>query len=376
MWLAAYTCDNIPRVPNLSRFQGGEMQRQDEPEVNLEQILERGRAFFGRFKIGGGGGSFAYIVLGLMVLGVAAWAATGFYTVQPGEEAVLRQFGKFNSLAGPGLHWFWPSPVGTRSIIQADERRRLELGFRGNTPAPAESLMITGDENIVDVEMVVLYRISSIRKFVLNVRDPGELDRGIGDRPDGRTLKDVAEVSLRGVIGQRPIDDVLTAERGIIEQEVKDNMVYLLGLYKTGILVEQVQLQTVRAPDQVQAAFDDVVSAKEDKERLDNEAQAYAADIVPRARGNAERVLNEALAFEAQRVNEAQGRAAEFLAVLEEYSKSPDITRERLYLEAMEEILPGITKFIVSEEAGGGLLQFLPLAEGTPSSTQPGVNQP
>jgi membrane protease subunit HflK len=250
----------------------------------------------------------------------------------------------------------------------------MEVGFRSQpsgvvTTNPVEALMITGDENIVDVEMVVLYRISSIRDFVLNVRDPGELDRGIGDRPDGRTLKDVAEVSLRGVIGQRIIDDVLTSERGIIEQEVKDNMVKLLNLYQAGILVEQVQLQTVRAPDQVQAAFDDVVSAKEDKERLDNEAQAYAADIVPRAQGNGERLLNEARAFEAQRINEAQGRAAEFLAVLEEYTKAPDVTRERLYLEAMERILPKVQKFILDGDTGSPL-QFLPL---TGSQTEGGA---
>ena len=278
----------------------------------------------------------------------------------------MRRFGVVTDVAGPGSHWHPPAPIAKHDTVKVTQVQRMEVGFRSLpsgvvTTNPVEALMITGDENIVDVEMVVLYRISSIRNFVLNVRDPGDLDRGIGDRPDGRTLKDVAEVALRGVIGQRPIDDVLTAERGIIETEVKEKMAELLSLYETGILVEQVQLQTVRAPDQVQAVFDDVVSAKEDKERLDNEAQAYAADIVPRARGNAERVLNEARAFEAQRVNEAEGRAAEFLAVLEEYAKAPDVTRERLYLEAMERILPNVRKFIIDNETGGGLLQFLPL---------------
>jgi membrane protease subunit HflK len=285
--------------------------------------------------------------------------------VDPDEQALVRRFGEVTDVAGPGLHWHLPAPIAKHDTVKVTQVQRMEVGFRSlesgiTTTNPVEALMITGDENIVDVEMVVLYRISSIRDFVLNVRDPGEVDRGIGDRPDGRTLKDVAEVSLRGVIGQRPIDDVLTAERGIIEQEVKDTMVKLLSLYKTGILVEQVQLQTVRAPDQVQAAFDDVVSAKEDKERLDNEAQAYAADIVPRAEGNAERIVNEAKAFEAERINEAQGRAAEFLAILEEYAKAPDVTRERLYLEAMERILPDVRKFVIDSETGSPL-QFLPL---------------
>lgn len=331
-----------------------------------ERLLRQGRDRFSNWSSHVGKALKGTILFGGILILLLLWLATGVYTVDPDEQALVRRFGVVTDVAGPGLHWHPPAPIAKHDTVKVTQVQRMEVGFRSQpsgvtTTNPVEALMITGDENIVDVEMVVLYRISSIRDFVLNVRDPGELDRGIGDRPDGRTLKDVAEVSLRGVIGQRPIDDVLTAERGIIEQEVKESMVTLLALYKTGILVEQVQLQTVRAPDQVQAAFDDVVSAKEDKERLDNEAQAYAADIVPRAQGNAERVINEARAFEAQRVNEAQGRAAEFLAVLEEYSKAPEITRERLYLEAMERILPNVRKFILDGASGNPPLQFLPL---------------
>jgi len=342
------------------------MQRPGGSGEEWERLLRQGRDRFSNWSSHVGKMLKGTIFFGGILILLLLWLATGVYTVDPDEQALVRRFGAVTDIAGPGLHWHLPAPIAKHDIVKVTQVQRMEVGFRSlpsgiTTTNPVEALMITGDENIVDVEMVVLYRISSIRNFVLNVRDPGELDRGIGDRPDGRTLKDVAEVSLRGVIGQRPIDDVLTAERGIIEQEVKDNMVSLLSMYKTGILVEQVQLQTVRAPDQVQAAFDDVVSAKEDKERLDNEAQAYAADIVPRARGNAERVLNEALAFEAQRVNEAQGRAAEFLAILEEYSKAPNITRERLYLEAMERILPNIRKFVLDGESGNAPLQFLPL---------------
>ena len=341
------------------------MQRPGGSGEEWERLLRQGRDRFGNWSSHVGKGLKGTLFFGGLVVLLLLWMGTGIYTVDPDEQALVRRFGEVTDVAGPGLHWHPPAPIARHDTVKVTQVQRMEVGFRSlesgiTTTNPVEALMITGDENIVDVEMVVLYRISSIRNFVLNVRDPGEVDRGIGDRPDGRTLKDVAEVSLRGVIGQRPIDDVLTAERGIIEQEVKETMVKLLALYKTGILVEQVQLQTVRAPDQVQAAFGDVVSAKEDKERLDNEAQAYAADIVPRAEGNAERVLNEAKAFEAQRINEAQGRAAEFLAILEEYAKAPDVTRERLYLEAMERILPDVRTFIIDSESGSPL-QFLPL---------------
>ena len=342
------------------------MQRPGGSGEEWERLLRQGRDRFSNWSSHVGNALKGTIFFGGLLVLLLLWMGTGIYTVDPDEQALVRRFGEVTDVAGPGLHWHLPTPIARHDTVKVTQVQRMEVGFRSlesgiTNTNPVEALMITGDENIVDVEMVVLYRISSIRDFVLNVRDPGEVDRGIGDRPDGRTLKDVAEVSLRGVIGQRPIDDVLTAERGIIEQEVKDTMVKLLNLYKTGILVEQVQLQTVRAPDQVQAAFDDVVSAKEDKERLDNEAQAYAADIVPRAEGNAERILNEARAFEAERVNEAQGRAAEFLAILEEYAKAPDVTRERLYLEAMERILPDVTTFIIDSESGSPL-QFLPLA--------------
>ena len=342
------------------------MQRPGGSGEEWERLLRQGKDRFSNWSSHVGNALKGTLLFGGILILMLLWLATGVYTVDPDEQALVRRFGEVTDVAGPGLHWHPPSPIAKHDIVKVTQVQRMEVGFRSQPSGvvstnPVEALMITGDENIVDVEMVVLYRISSIRDFVLNVYDPGELDRGIGDRPDGRTLKDVAEVSLRAVIGERIIDDVLTSERGIIEQEVKESMVELLDLYETGILVEQVQLQTVRAPNQVQAAFDDVVSAKEDKERLDNEAQAYAADIVPRAEGNAERVLNEAHAFEAQRVNEAQGRAAEFLAILEEYAKAPSVTRERLYLEAMERILPDVRKFIIDGESGNSPLQFLPL---------------
>lgn len=351
-----------------------------------ERLFRQGRERFSDFssRFGGGnvgGGMRATFFFGALMLVLLVWLATGFYTVDPDEQALVRVFGRVTGISQQGLHWRAPTPIGRHDTVKVTQVRRMEVGFRSMPNSvvrtdPVEALMITGDENIVDVEMVVLYRISNINDYILKIRDPGDADRGIGDRPDGQTLKDVSEVALRGVIGRRPIDDVLTAERAVIEQEVKDEMIRLLNDYRSGILIEQVQLQTVKAPDQVQDAFDDVVRAKEDKERFSNEAQAYAADIIPRAEGNAERILNEARAFEAQRINEAQGRAAEFLAILREYSQAEDITRERLYLEAMERILPNVKKFVIDNDAGGDLLQFLPLDTlQQPQSVQGGTQE-
>ena len=342
-----------------------DMYRQDEPELNLNQILERLRSFGRRLRIGGGGGGIAYVVLGILLVGLAIWLGTGVYTVQPGEEAALRRLGKFDSLQGPGLHWFWPSPVGSRDVVRVDEVRRLELGIRGGTPVLSESLMITGDAdeegqsgeapNIVDVQMLVQYDIKDIQKFLYKVVDPA-----------GSTIKDVAENSLRQVVGSRPIDDVLTDKKEDVQAETKLLLQQLLDDYETGINVREVKLLNVFAPSQVKDAFDDVVRAKEDKARIINLADAYKEDILPRARGDAARVLQAAEGFRQERVAIATGQSDRFLSILEEFKKAPEVTRQRLYLEAMEDVLPGITKFIVDTDAGGNLLQFLPLGNGAP----------
>ncbi len=334
------------------------MNRQEEPEVNLEQIVDRIRSAFGRF--GGGGGAIRYVVLAVVVVGSILWLASGFYTVSTvgGEVAVLRLFGEYNNEQGPGLHWFWPSPVGTRSIVRADERRRLELGFRGTTPQQEESLMITGDENIVDVQLLVQYNIKSPRDFLFNVVDP-----------DGITLRDSAETSLRQVVGSRDIDDVLTVEKEQVQAETLVLLQLRLDQYTTGIRVTEVKLLNVNPPVEVQDAFADVVRAKEDKERIINLADAYKEEILPIAQGEGARLRENAEGFKAERINLATGQAERFTAILNEYAKSPDVTRQRLYLEAMEEILPGITKIIL--EADQGVLPILPLLGVTPTPVVP-----
>jgi membrane protease subunit HflK len=341
-----------------------QMYRQEEPEVNFEQILERIRSFLGRFRIGGGGGAIGFIVIGLLAVAAVVWLATGVYSVQPGEQAALRFLGKFNNTTEAGLHWFWPSPIGTRAIVAVDTVQSLEVGVRGSTPVLPESLMITGDENIVDVQLQVQFDITDIEAFLFRVVDP-----------NGVTIKDAAETALRQVVGSRIIDDVLTTEKEAVQIETEERLQDLMETYNTGIRIREVKLLNVRPPVQVQDAFDDVVRAQENKQQVIREAEAYLADIVPRARGDAARLKEEADAFKAQRVNIATGDAERFSAVLFEFLNSPEVTKQRLYLEAMEEILPGVTKFIVDSDNGGNLLQFLPLTQ-TSGTTQTPITGP
>ena len=335
----------------------------EEPSVQFEEIIDRIRNSFNTPGVGGGGASL--IVLGVFFLALIIWFATGFYTVAPDQQAALRTFGEWKRFESQGLHWHWPAPIGTRNVVSITTTRRLELGFRsGDSGAvrsvPDEALMITGDENIVDVQMVVQYRIGDLRNFLFSVDDPGDNDRGISSgQPDGTTLRDIAETAVRQVVGARQIDDVLTTEKDQVQNDIQDKMEELIDFYNTGIQIQQVLLQNVNPPGEVQDAFEDVVRAREDRETKINQAQAYQASEIPRAVGEAAKIVEEAQAFRDGRIAKAQGEADGFLAILEGYQNSPDVTRRRLYLEAMEEILPGISKVILSEE--NGVLPFLPL---------------
>ena len=333
-----------------------------QPEMDFEKIMGSVRDGIGRVsqRLGGGGVGLAIVLVAGLI--VVIWAATGIYTISPGEQAALRRFGSVqgNPVTQTGLHWWWPGPIGKKDVVLTSATRRLELGFRsGNnvadTPAPLEAEMISGDLNIVDVQMVVQYDIKNVVDFLFNVSDPGENDRNIDSgHPDGRTLKDASEAALRLVIGQRTIDDVLTTRREQVQASTKQRLQAILNSYRTGINVTNVQLQDVKAPEEVRDAFDDVLRARQERDTRINQARAYENDIIPRASGNAERIKREAEAFAQSRVARAQGEAQGFISVLDEYNRSKlsqDVTRQRLYLEAMEEILPGIAKIIVSPDA-------------------------
>ena len=348
--------------------------QQEQTQLNFEEIIERLRASIPKLPgIGIGGGGVAGLILAALVVIAIIWAATGFYTVGPDEQAVLRTFGKITGTESGGLHWYYPGPIGRRDVIAVTTTRRLELGFRsgadGFTVAQSvtnESLMITGDVNIVDVQAVIQYNITDLEKFLTKVDDPGDPDRGIPPgSPDGRTLRDIAETALRQVVGARNIDDVLTTEKEQVQTDVLFKMRELAETYETGINVQVVLLQNVNPPLEVQSAFEDVVRAREDRERLINLAEAYQAAEIPKAIGEAAKVTEAAEGFKTGRIARAQGEADGFEAILEGYLKSPVVTRQRLYLEAMEDILPGIKKFILSDSS---VLPFLPLDGSTPGA--------
>ena len=294
---------------------------------------------------------------------VVLWFLSGIYIVRPDEQGVVRMFGKAVRVTQPGPHYHLPGPIEKVDKVKVKKVRRIEIGYRTvstGMPAryrfvPEESLMLTGDEQIIDAQIIVQYQVRDPEKFLFNVR-------GL-ERPQG-ALMDAAEVALRQVVGQRPIDDVLITEKLQVEIDIRELLQRIIDNYSSGIKVIEVKLQTVRPPKEVAAAFSDVVSAKEDKDRFVKEAEGYREDILPKARGKAEAVIRAAEAYKAERVKRAQGDADRFLTVLKEYRNAKDVTRKRLYLETMERILPGIRKFVIDPDAGGSLLQFLPLEKG------------
>ncbi|MXZ91854.1 MAG: FtsH protease activity modulator HflK [Chloroflexi bacterium] len=338
---------------------GGQQQPPRQPEFDFDQILGRVRGLFGGSGGRFGGGNLGIIIAAVVALIIIIWAATGVYTISPGENAALRLFGAVQGdpVAEEGLHWWWPSPVGKKDVVLVTETRRMELGFRSNdaavnTPFLEEALMISGDLNIVDVQMVVQYRINNLNDFLFNVDDPGETTRLIPEgQPDGRTLKDGAEAALRLVVGQRSIDDVLVRGREQVETDTRARLQAIMDSYVAGIEVISVQLQDVKAPEEVRDAFDDVLRGRQERETRINQALAYEADVIPRARGDAQRIIEDAEAFRQARIETAQGEAQRFEAVLDEYESSPEVTRQRLYLEALEQFLPNVSKIIVDPES-------------------------
>ena len=294
---------------------------------------------------------------------VVLWLLSGIYIVRPDEQGVVRMFGKAVRVTQPGPHYHLPRPIERVNKVKVKQVRRIEIGFRTSSPGPPaqyrfvpeESLMLTGDEQIVDAQTIVQYQIKNPEEFLFNVKDL-EMSQG--------ALMDAAEVALRQVVGQRPIDDVLIGEKLQIEIDIRELLQQIIDGYNSGLRVVEVKLQTVRPPKEVASAFSDVVSAKEDKDRLIKEAEGYREDVLPKARGQAQKIIREAEGYKAERIKRAQGDADRFLSVLKEYTKAKDVTRKRLYLETMGRVLPGIRKFVIDSEVGGNLLQFLPLEKG------------
>ena len=284
----------------------------------------------------------------LAVLAVAV-IVTGVYSVGPGEQGVVRRFGREHRTAAPGLHYAIPL-VEAVNVVNIEEVRRVEVGFNGETPINEESLMLTGDENIVEVQMVVQYRVADPTRYLFRLRDPE------------RTLHVASEVALRSVVGRTNIDDVMTTGRQQVQAATRELLQSLMDDYEGGLEITEVKLDAVDAPDEVKDAFNAVTRAREDKEKLVNEARGYLEDKVPRARGEAQSIVRAAEAYKEQRMLRAQGDADKFEAMLAEYQKARGVTRQRLYLETMERVLAPIkNKMIIDQAVGGGTVPILPL---------------
>ncbi len=294
-------------------------------------------------------GIFPMIGIALVI-----WLLLGLYSVGPDEVGVVQRFGEYNRVVGSGLNYHFPYPIETVQTPKVTEVKRIEIGFRtvGKNQyrtIEQESLMLTGDENIVDAELIVQYKIKDPIDYLFNFIGP-EL-----------TLREASEASLRTVIGRHNIDEALTSGKLMIQEETKELLQITLDKYETGVIVVAVQLQDVSPPKQVIDAFKDVASAKEDKNRMINEAEGYRNDVIPKARGEAQAMIRKAEGFRESRIKRAEGDVAKFKAIVKEYNKAKDVTKERLYLEAMEEILPGIDKYIVPNGEDGNLLNLLNL---------------
>jgi len=293
--------------------------------------------------------------IGIILILLLLWLASGIYVVQAGEEGVVQTFGAFSAVTSPGLNYHLPAPFQRVTIVNVDSVRRAELGFRSEGQRSredvlSEALMLTKDENIVQVELLIQYQIADSADYVFNVQDPVDV------------LRTSAEVGLRGTVGQMTIDAVITEERARVQDSTRAFLTQLMEDYATGIQVTDVRLQVADPPEEVRDAFQEVVRALADKERLINEAQAYQNDIVPRARGDKQRLIEEANAFKDERILLAEGDAQRFLAVLAAYRTAPEVTRERMHIEALEGILDEVSLVLLDAEAvGGNVLPFLPL---------------
>lgn len=319
----------------------------------------------GGFGMGAHPGGLAGLLVGLAVL---IWLGSGFYIVDAGEKGVEQRFGQYTVSTGSGPHWRMPWPVESSRVVNVDGVRTIEVGYRGKSKNLQESLMLTDDENIVDLQFAVQYNLKSAEDFLFVNRF-----ENIEDGED--VVRQAAETAMREVVGKNKMDFVLSSGRTEIAALVKKLMQEILDRYKSGINVSQINMQNVQAPEQVLAAFEDVQKAKQDQDRLKNEAQAYSNDVVPRARGEASRLLQEAEGYKQQVIANAQGDAARFSLLLVEYQKAPVVTRQRIYLDTMQQVMNNSTKVIVDQKGNGSLL-YLPLDKLQQMASQPNSNVP
>ena len=326
---------------------------------DIDEIVKKIQNTINRFTGGGRGGSKP-IIFGLIIL-LIVWTLSGLYRVLPDEQGVVLRFGKFVKTTQPGLNYHFPYPIENVLTPKVTKVNRIDIGFRserdtgftsgGVADVPEESLMLTGDENIVNIDFSVFWVIKDAGKFLFKIQDP----QG--------TVKAAAETAMREVIARSNIQPILTEGRSIIETDTQQIIQEILDEYNSGIQITQVQTQKADPPDQVIDAFRDVQAARADMERSKNEAEAYANDVIPRARGEAAKILQAAEAYKKEVVAKAEGEASRFLAIYNEYAKAKVVTQERMFLETMEKVLADINKIIIDKESGSGVVPYLPLQE-------------
>ncbi len=335
---------------------GGPQRPSGRPNPpDLEKVFNEFKSSLGG-KVPGSGAPKRMIIFGLIIL-LGIWAATGFYRVNPQQQGVVLRFGEWIRTTGPGLHYHLPFPIEQVMTPDVTRDNRLEIGFRDVAGSSAtrrditdESLMITGDENIVDIDFVVFWRIADAGAYLFNLAEPDQ------------TIKVAAEAVMREIIGQTAIQTALTEGRQSVQVAVRQKLQELLDEYKSGVRVREVQLLAVDPPSDVIDAFNDVQRARQDRDRLKNQAEAFRNDIVPRARGQAAQLVAEAEAYREEVMNRAKGDASRFDQVFTAYEADKAVTRERIYIETIEEVFGNIEKIIIDED-GQSVVPYLPLKE-------------
>ena len=321
---------------------------------DFEDVIRRGQERLRGVLPGGMGGARG---LGILIaVAIVLWLASGFYQVRPGQQGVVLRFGEWvnqGNLAGPGLHWHLPWPIETSVTPNVEEIRQIEIGYRGNAgrsnDIPEESLMLTGDQNIIDIDFTVQWRVSNAGQFLFNIREPEA------------TIKIAAESAIRETIGRTDIQPALTDARFEVADVTRQTLQEILNEYQAGIAITEINLQDVQPPEPVIDAFEDVQRARQDLDRLRNQADAYRNKVIPEARGEAQRMIQEAEAYRERLINEAQGEAQRFLNVYEAYLQNPSVTTRRMYLETVQGVLRDTEKVIMSGDSGA--VPYLPLNE-------------
>jgi membrane protease subunit HflK len=332
---------------------GGGGSSGGNPPPDLEELLRRSQERLRRIMPGGFGSPRSLYMLGAIIL--FFWGLSGVYVVQPDEQGVELMFGRYVRTTQPGPNFWFPAPVGTVLKPKVTQTNQLTIGFRGSPgnirEVPQESHILSGDQNIVDIQFVVQWRISNAGDYLFNMRDPEA------------TVKIAAESALREVVGSNPLTAVITNQRDQLAQQARELLQGIMDGYKAGVTILDLRIQKADPPKEVIDAFNDVQRAKQDAERLENEALAYRNDIIPRAKGDAARLVQNATAEKERLVKEAEGQAARFTAFYQTYVANKDITARRMYLEAMQEVLSKSDKIIMDNKGGAGVVPYLPLPE-------------